>query len=49
LPAVRSAIRQVSAADCRSLAERALEAESAVEVRAFASELLNRSVEGEAQ
>jgi len=49
LPAVRSAIRHVSAADCRSLAEHALKAESAVEVRAFASELLNRSVEGEAQ
>ncbi len=49
LPAVRHAIRQVSAADCRSLAERALRAESAVEVRALASELLNRSFEGEAQ
>jgi hypothetical protein len=39
----------VSAADCRSLAERALKAESAVEVRALASEMLNRSVEGETQ
>ena len=38
---VRSAIRQVSASDCRALAKRALDAESAAEVRALAAELLN--------
>ena len=47
LSAVRSAIRQVTAADCRRLAERALTAESAADVRALASELLNSSAEGE--
>jgi phosphocarrier protein FPr/phosphocarrier protein len=41
LGAVRQAIRQVSAADCRALAERSLALESAAEVRALAAELLN--------
>ena len=41
LPAVRHAIRQVGASDCRALAERALGLESAAEVRALAGELLN--------
>jgi len=49
LSAVRSAIRQVTAADCRRLAERALTAESAADVRALASELLNSSAEGEGE
>jgi phosphocarrier protein FPr/phosphocarrier protein len=38
---VRQAISQISASDCRALAERALELESAGEVRALAAELLN--------
>ena len=46
LPAVRHAIAQVSAADCRQLAERALRFESAAEVRALAAELL---IPGEAE
>ena len=41
LPAVRHAIAQVSASDCRELARRALDLESAAEVRALAAELLN--------
>lgn len=41
LPAVRHALSQVSASDCRTLAERSLELESAAEVRALAAELLN--------
>jgi len=41
LPAVRHALSQVSASDCRTLAERSLEFESAAEVRALAAELLN--------
>lgn len=41
LPAVRHAIAQVSASDCRELAQRALTFESAAEVRALAAELLN--------
>jgi phosphoenolpyruvate-protein phosphotransferase len=41
LPAVRHAIMQVSASDCRDAAERALKLESAGEVRALAAELLN--------
>jgi phosphocarrier protein FPr/phosphocarrier protein len=41
LPAVRRAISQVTASDCRALAERALALESAAEVRALATELLN--------
>ena len=41
LPAVRQAVRQVSASDCRTLAESALQLESAAEVRALAAELLN--------
>ena len=49
LPAVRHAIRQVSTEDCRSLAVRALELESAAQVRALAAELLNASAEGEAE
>jgi len=49
LPAVRGALRQVAAADCRLLAERALESESAAEVRALAAELLNSSGEGDAE
>ena len=48
LPAVRHAIRQVSASDCRALAERALKLESAADVRALAAELLNSSSQGEA-
>jgi phosphoenolpyruvate-protein kinase (PTS system EI component) len=36
---VRQAIRQVSASDCRALAERALALESAAEVRALAAGL----------
>jgi phosphocarrier protein FPr/phosphocarrier protein len=47
LPAVRRAIRQVSAADCRLLAERALKLESAAQVRALAAELLNSSAQGD--
>jgi phosphoenolpyruvate-protein phosphotransferase len=49
LPAVRGALRQVAAADCRLLAERALEAESAVQVRGLAAELLNSSGEGDTE
>jgi len=49
LPAVRGALRQVAAADCRLLAERALEAESAAQVRALAAELLNSSGEGDTE
>jgi multiphosphoryl transfer protein len=41
LPAVRHATGQVSASDCRALAKRALQLESAAEVRALAAELLN--------
>jgi phosphocarrier protein FPr/phosphocarrier protein len=41
LPAVRQAILQVRASDCRAAAERALQCESAAEVRALAAELLN--------
>jgi phosphocarrier protein FPr/phosphocarrier protein len=41
LPAVRRAISQVTASDCRALAERALALESAADVRALATELLN--------
>lgn len=41
LPAVRHAVSQVWASDCRALAERSLELESAAEVRALAAELLN--------
>jgi phosphocarrier protein FPr/phosphocarrier protein len=41
LPAVRNAIARVSAADCRRIAHRALECESAAEVRALAAVLLN--------
>lgn len=48
LPAVRHVIGQVSASDCRNLAERALEFESAAEVRALAADLLN-TAQGEAQ
>jgi multiphosphoryl transfer protein len=47
LPAVRHAIAQVSASDCRMVAERALRLESAGEVRALATELL--SAPGEAR
>jgi phosphoenolpyruvate-protein phosphotransferase len=47
LPAVRHAIGRVSASDCRTLAQRALELESAAEVRALAAELLAASTEGE--
>jgi phosphoenolpyruvate-protein phosphotransferase len=49
LPALRSAIRGVSAADCRLLSERALKAESAAQVRALAAELLNRTAEGQVE
>lgn len=48
LPAVRHAIGRVAASDCRTLAERALELESAAQVRALAAELLAASAEGEA-
>jgi phosphoenolpyruvate-protein phosphotransferase len=41
LSAVRQAISQVSASDCRALAKSALQLESAPEVRALAAELLN--------
>jgi phosphocarrier protein FPr/phosphocarrier protein len=41
LSAVRHAIAQVAAADCKAVAERALGLESAAEVRALAAELLN--------
>ncbi|HEY7007068.1 MAG TPA: phosphoenolpyruvate--protein phosphotransferase, partial [Sphingomicrobium sp.] len=41
LASVRHAIGGVSATDCRTLAERALELESAAEVRSLAAELLN--------
>jgi phosphoenolpyruvate-protein kinase (PTS system EI component) len=41
LPAVRHAISQVTASDCKAFAERALGLESAAEVRALAAELLN--------
>ncbi len=41
LPAVRHAIAQVTASDCRALAERALDVESAAQVRALAAGLLN--------
>jgi phosphocarrier protein FPr/phosphocarrier protein len=47
LPAVRQAIARVSAKDCEALAERALQLESAPEVRALAAELLNASPEGD--
>jgi phosphocarrier protein FPr/phosphocarrier protein len=47
LPAVRQAIARVSAKDCKALAERALQLESAPEVRALAAELLNASPEGD--
>jgi phosphocarrier protein FPr/phosphocarrier protein len=48
LPQVRHAIAQVSAADCRELAEQALKSESAAQVRALAAELL-KAAEGEAR
>lgn len=41
LPAVRQAIAQVSASDCATLAQQALQLESAAQVRALAAELLN--------
>jgi phosphocarrier protein FPr/phosphocarrier protein len=41
LAAVRPALSQVAASDCRALAERALAFESAAQVRALAAELLN--------
>ena len=41
LPAVRDAIARASAADCRRVAQRALDCESAAEVRALAGELSN--------
>ena len=40
LPVVRHALRRVSTAECRMLAERSLTLESAAEVRALAAELL---------
>ena len=49
LRSVRRAIRQVSGADCKALAERALHMESAGEVRALAAELLSAAAQGEAQ
>ena len=49
LPAVRQAIGQVSASDCGMLAQRALELESASEVRALASELLHAPSKGESR
>lgn len=45
LPGIRQALRQASSADCREIASRALELESAAEVRALAAGLL----QGEAQ
>jgi phosphocarrier protein FPr/phosphocarrier protein len=47
LPAVRQAISQASAKDCQALAERALQLESAAQVRALAAELLNAPALGE--
>lgn len=47
LPLVRHAIAQVFASDCRDLAERALKLESAAQVRALASELLNSPATGD--
>jgi phosphoenolpyruvate-protein kinase (PTS system EI component) len=41
LPAVRHAISQVTASDCKAFAARALGLESAAEVRTLAAELLN--------
>jgi multiphosphoryl transfer protein len=46
LPAVRQAIGRVSAEECRTLAARALEQESAAQVRALAADLLNASAQG---
>lgn len=47
LGAVRQAIARVSLSDCRTLAERALELESAPQVRALASGLLNAGAQGD--
>jgi len=47
LPAVRQAIARVSANDCRALATRALELESAAQVRALAAALLSAPAQGE--
>jgi phosphocarrier protein FPr/phosphocarrier protein len=47
LPSVRHAVGQVSASDCRALAQRSLQLGSAAEVRALASELLNSPASGE--
>jgi phosphoenolpyruvate-protein phosphotransferase len=49
LPAVRHALMQVSASDCRAMANRALQLESAAEVRALAAELLGAAGQGEAE
>jgi phosphocarrier protein FPr/phosphocarrier protein len=46
IPAVRQAIARVSAEECKELATRALELESAAQVRALAAELLNAPIEG---
>lgn len=49
LSAVRHAVANVSASDCRALAERALALQSAAEVRALASELLHAPSKGESK
>ncbi|MGZ2411095.1 multiphosphoryl transfer protein [Sphingomonas sp. F9_3S_D5_B_2] len=49
LPAVRSALARVSAADCRRVAEHSLKLETAAEVRALAAELMNAPVQGGAR
>ncbi len=49
LPSVRHAIGQVSSSDCRALANRSLALESAGEVRALASELLNSPAFGDVE
>ena len=47
LPAVRQAIARVSAQDCSAVASRALELESAAQVRALAAGLLDPPVQGD--
>ena len=47
--ALAKLIAQVSASDCRALAEQALQVESAAEVRALAAELLKASAQGETE
>jgi phosphocarrier protein FPr/phosphocarrier protein len=49
LPAVRHALSRVSASDCHTIAKRALGLESAAEVRALATDLLNAPSQGESR